>query len=134
MKALGWFEHYRCGCVSETFKRKRDLRGYCAIHGADRQEAPMPVIEPERRLIHDWFELTYAQYLTIPRTALQSMPEKWQTDFVKLLDKLDESIDWRPKEGRYWVQLRGPRGEFLPIFRDPLMDYERGRRRVLLKS
>jgi hypothetical protein len=29
-------------------------------------------------LIHNWFELTYAQYLTIPRSILQSMPVEWQ--------------------------------------------------------
>jgi len=28
--------------------------------------------------LHNWFELTYAQYLTIPRSILQSMPVEWQ--------------------------------------------------------
>lgn len=32
-KLLGWFEEYRCGCVSDTAKRKRDLLGYCGKHG-----------------------------------------------------------------------------------------------------
>lgn len=80
--------------------------------------------------VHGWFELTYAQYLTLPRSALQSMPDKWQADFVRLLDKLDEHIDWRPKAGRYWVSLRDGKGRFVPIERDPLMDYDRGRRLV----
>lgn len=31
----GWFEEYRCGCISDTVRRKRDLPGYCAKHGDD---------------------------------------------------------------------------------------------------
>lgn len=34
---MRWFEEYACGCVSETVDRKRDLLGYCAIHGADQR-------------------------------------------------------------------------------------------------
>jgi hypothetical protein len=79
------------------------------------------------RNVHGWFELTYAQYLTIPRSVLQSMPEEWQTRFVALLDELDDTIDWRPGEGRYWVQLKDAQGRYV---HDPLQDYERGRRRV----
>lgn len=80
--------------------------------------------------IHNWFELSYAQYLTIPRSVLQSMPQKWQTRFTKCLDELDAALDWRPKEGRYWVQLKDGKGRYL---RDLLMDYERGRRNVSLE-
>ena len=81
--------------------------------------------------IHHWFDLSYAQYLTIPRSALQSMPNEWQSEFVALLEELDETIDWRPKEGRYWVQLKDKRGRYVA---DPLMDYERGRRRLEQKK
>jgi len=86
--------------------------------------------EQDHEPIHGWFELSYAQFLTIPRSVLQSMPEPWQAKFVALLQELDDKIDWRPPKGRYWVQLRDEQGH---IMRDPLMDYERGRRRVPLK-
>ena len=79
------------------------------------------------RDIHEWFGLTYAQYLTIPRSVLQSMDEDWQEKFAALLDELDETMDWRPSEGRYWVQLKDARGRYAA---DPLQDYERGRRKV----
>jgi len=85
----------------------------------------------ETNAIHNWFELSYTQYLTIPRTALQSMPDGWQRRFVKCLEELDESIDWRPESGRYWVQLKDHRGRYV---NDPLMDYQRGRRRLELKK
>ena len=84
------------------------------------------ITEPFER-IHEWFELTYAQYLTIPRSVLQSMPDEWQERFARLLFELDETIDWRPHNGRYWVRLKDGAGKFV---HDPLMDYNRGRRRV----
>jgi hypothetical protein len=80
--------------------------------------------------IHNWFGLSYAQYLTIPRSVLQSMPDEWQERFVKCLEELDESIEWRPKSGRYWVKLKDENGRYVT---DPLMDYERGRRRIQLQ-
>lgn len=70
--------------------------------------------------IHDWFELSYAQYLTIPRSILQSMPIKWQRDFVKCLEDLDNHFEWRPTEGRYWVKLKNGSGRYVS---DPFMEY-----------
>lgn len=87
----------------------------------------LPIVGDEP--IHDWFSLSYAQYLTIPRTALQSMPVEWQLRFVECLEQLDEMLDWRPKEGRYYCFLKGKDGKFMD---DPLCDYERGRRRIPL--
>ena len=81
--------------------------------------------------IHGFFELTYAQYLTIPRSVLQSMSPEWQRRLVKCLEELDETIDWRPKSGRYWVKLKDGKGRFA---NDPLMDYERGRRKIPHKN
>lgn len=75
--------------------------------------------------VHGWFELGYAQYLTIPRSILQSMPIEWQGRFVKCLEELDDTFNWRPREGRYWVKLKDGQGRYV---HDPLMDYERGRR------
>lgn len=95
--------------------------------------------------IHAWFNLTYAQYLTIPRSVLQSMPDEWQDRFVQCLEELDEAIDWRPKRGQYRVILSeisevydDEQGIYIEQWEneidDPLMDYERGRRRVPLKA
>lgn len=88
------------------------------------------ILSPEP--IHDWFELTYAQYLTIPRSALQTMPGEWQARFVQCLEELDEAIDWRPEcSDRYYCFLKdGRTGRFK---NDPLADYERGRRRLPFK-
>ena len=70
--------------------------------------------------VWDWFELSYAQYLTVPRSILQSMHLKWQKKFVKLMEELDDTIDWRPKTGRYWVQLKDSKGRYV---QDSFMQY-----------
>jgi hypothetical protein len=72
------------------------------------------------RSVHNWFELTYAQYLTIPRSILEAMPVEWQQRMVACLEELDATFDWRPKEGRYWVQLKNGQGKY---WHDPLMQY-----------
>lgn len=38
--------------------------------------------------IHTSFGLSYANYLVLPRTLLQSMPAAWQHQFVTLVDEL----------------------------------------------
>lgn len=72
------------------------------------------------RPIHLWFELSYAQYLTIPRSILEAMPEDWQHKMTNLLVELDNTFDWRPKEGRYWVKLKDGKGRYVV---DCLMQY-----------
>lgn len=70
--------------------------------------------------VHGWFELSYAQYLTIPRSVLQSMPVGWQERFVECLEQLDAELPWRPEDGRYWVELRDGGGRKRT---DPCRDY-----------
>lgn len=73
--------------------------------------------------IHEWFELTYAQYLTVPRLVMDSMPVQWQGQMARLLREMDATFDWRPKQGRYWVRLRDEAGRFCDA---PLHDYRHG--------
>lgn len=92
--------------------------------------------------VHTWFELSYARYLSIPRSVLQSMPIKWQRRFVMCLNELDGLIDWRPKANQqYKVNLHERTEVYDPILKrnvetwghrvyDSLEDYERGRRRI----
>jgi hypothetical protein len=70
--------------------------------------------------IHYWFELSYAQYLTIPRSVMEAMPFEWQNKMTECLEELDEQIKWRPKDGRYWVRLKDGKGRYVT---DPLMQY-----------
>jgi len=78
--------------------------------------------------IHSYFGLSYANYLVLPRSVLQSMPNRWQKDFVELLHKIPEIIvaDFEPKGG-YRVQALDENKKFT---KDPYSNYERGRRRL----
>ena len=51
--------------------------------------------------IHIWFGLTYAQFLTMPRLVMESMPHEWQEKTVELLEEMDKTFDWLPKEKTY---------------------------------
>lgn len=50
----------------------------------------------EREAIHGWFGLTYANYLVLNRSVLQSMPDEWQSRFVGCLRELDEAFGHLP--------------------------------------
>lgn len=73
--------------------------------------------------IAEWFELSYAQFLTVPRLVMESMPVEWQGKMADLLREMDETFDWRPSNGRYWVRLKNDEGRFTEA---PLGDYRRG--------
>ena len=45
--------------------------------------------------IHNYFELSYANFLVLPRTVMMDMPTEWQKKFVALLDELDDATNWR---------------------------------------
>lgn len=81
--------------------------------------------------IHNWFGLSYANYLVLQRSLLQSMPEEWQERFVKCLRQLNEV---RPPDlpGTFVVLTKNPTGG--RFVSDPYADYQRGRRRVELKN
>lgn len=81
------------------------------------------VIDLDALDINTWFELSYAQFLTVPRLVMESMPMKWQLKMAALLQEMDETFDWRPTGGRYWVRLRDNHGRFMDA---PLQDYRRG--------
>ncbi len=70
-----------------------------------------PSIEP----VHGWFGLTYANYLVLPRTVLQSMPPEWQEKFVKLLE--EARVECKrvgvPSPHAYRVQPVGADGRYV---------------------
>lgn len=45
-RKVGYFEEYRCGCTSETEKRRRDLPGYCGKHGDSRRAVFWEILDP----------------------------------------------------------------------------------------
>lgn len=82
--------------------------------------------------IHNWFELTYSNYLVLHRSILQSMPDGWQEKFVALLEEMREAARDVPNlPSKFVVQVRGDDGRFVS---DPYSDYQRGRRGIALRK
>lgn len=96
-------------------------------------------VDPEP--VHEFFGLTYASYLVVPRSVLQSMPPEWQEKLVSLLKEAEARMDRRYGFGKwgvewplgYVVMLRhnGTGKLVSPAKADPLNDYDRGRRNLL---
>jgi len=84
-----------------------------------------PSLTSSEEAISFWFGLSYAHFLTIPRLILESMPPEWQKKMVTLLNELDETFDWLPEKGKYWVQLRDDKGRFVRLD-DDMCDYRHG--------
>ena len=77
--------------------------------------------------IHTYFGLSYASYLVLPRSILQSMPSKWQKDFVKLLNELNKTCrKYGVSTPDYNVSAR-EKGKFT---KDKYSKYCRGARNV----
>jgi len=49
--------------------------------------------QPGWEAVHEYFGLTYANYLVLPRSVLQCMPNDWQTRFVQMLRELHGTFD-----------------------------------------
>lgn len=53
--------------------------------------------------IHTHFSFSYANYLVLPRTLLQSMPSEWQHQFVDLLEQMDTAFAHQEQAEAYEV-------------------------------
>jgi hypothetical protein len=53
--------------------------------------------------VHAYFGLSYANYLVLPRMLMQSMPEKWQIEFVNLLNELHDAFEHVQQAPTYQV-------------------------------
>ena len=74
--------------------------------------------------IHIWFSLSYANYLVLPRTLLQSIPVEWQERFVACLEEADEAFSHTDTPTDYRVNAVDERGKYT---KDPVPHYRRGR-------
>lgn len=76
--------------------------------------------------VHAYFGLTYANYLVVPRSVLQSMPTEWQHRFTALMGEMNEAFGHLDFPS-YEVHPKGDDGRFR---RDPIPHYNRGRTRL----
>lgn len=109
-----------------------DEEGLRALVAAPREEASVspgtcengnPDSDPREGPMHDWFELSRASHLVLPRVIIQSMPRPWQAQLVRLLDRARAACEAAGVElaGRYYVRALDSEGRFtdedLPHYR-----------------
>lgn len=82
--------------------------------------------------VHEWFGLTYASFMVLPRVALQSMPPEWQRRFIAMVSEIEQTLEL-PEEipSAYRVTRIDAKGRYLP---NPWPYYNRGRTRLPLKE
>lgn len=94
------------------------------------------VHESGRDRLHRWWGLSYANYLTLPRSLMQSMPDEWQGQMATMLEQIamaasQHGIEWPPEDHHIDVRLtHRPEGGRKIVVTDELSNYERGRRRL----
>lgn len=79
---------------------------------------------PQSDAVHEWFGLTYSNYLVLARAYLQSMPDRWQERFVGCLRELDEAYWDHEHPAGYRVTAVDATGRFC---QNPDPHYDRGR-------
>jgi hypothetical protein len=43
--------------------------------------------------LQEWFELSYASFLVLPRVLMQEMPDEWQEKMADLLNEYEDTFD-----------------------------------------
>ena len=70
-------------------------------------------MEEQFESIHCWFGLSYANYLVLPRSLLQSMPQEWQSKFVDMIDEISETLETPYELPEYRVNAVDEKGRFI---------------------
>jgi hypothetical protein len=55
----------------------------------------------------DWFGLSYASWLTLPRVLMHEMPDDWQARMAELLQEWDETWDGNDMPSPYVSARKG---------------------------
>ena len=63
--------------------------------------------------VHEWFELSYAHYLVLPRSLMQAMPIEWQERMTQCLREMRAACERLDINDQYTVLLRGKKGRIV---------------------
>lgn len=56
----------------------------------------MSTEDPGQAALWEWFELSHASWLTLPRVLMHSMPDDWQAKMAVLLSEFDAAFPGVP--------------------------------------
>ncbi len=59
-----------------------------------------------------WFSLSYAAWLTLPRVLMHEMPDEWQRKMAELLNEFDDT--WKPQDCSIFITMKR-NGKFVRI-------------------
>lgn len=62
------------------------------VSGPESRKGNRPDPDPRDGPVHEWFELSYATHLVLPRVTMQSMSVGWQARFVALVREHDQRV------------------------------------------
>lgn len=54
--------------------------------------------------IHDWFSLSYSNYLVVEPEVLDAMSEAWRDEFGEMLTQFERAFAHQAQPDRYWAQ------------------------------
>ena len=63
----------------------------------------------------DWFGLSYASFLVLPRVLMHQMPPEWQSQMVKLLRECDETFNTSPAFHSVIVSAKDKNNRFVKM-------------------
>lgn len=63
----------------------------------------------------NWFGLSYASWLTLPRVLMHEMPTDWQRKMAELLHEWDDTWDYGKMEGIPYVSFKDEAGKYMHI-------------------
>ena len=91
---------FKCGKKAHYIPTKSEhtTKGYAPVYTPPKSEA-----------VHEYFGLSYASYLVLPRSIMQHMSNEWQNRFVECLEEFSGAVDF---DDNYHVTLRDKKGKF----------------------
>lgn len=80
----------------------------------------------------EWFGLSYAHWLVLPRIGLQSMPKSWQKKFFKLVQEFYSTVELPEGYPESFVVIGKKKNRFvrhiIPHYRRNSLPLKSGRR------
>lgn len=91
-----------------------------------------PIEQSGHDRLWDWFGLSYASWLTLPRVLMHQMPDEWQGRMASLLKEMDEHFPSVPgmdtavfvrEDGKFakcprWIEYRHPDFKTIETFKE----------------
>lgn len=76
----------------------------------------------------NYFGMSRASFLTLPRVLMHEMPDEWQRKMAALLEEYDEAFDFGGMVDDFGTTVRAVKGNKLAAMPDWVINYRRPQR------